>query len=368
MPESGIQLTPQPELLTNDELMRIARVFVQHGVQKIRLTGGEPTVRRNLVDIVARLRAELGAPDEAADKGSAVAAAGAASAAGPSQAHGLHTIGMTSNGVALQRILPDLKRAGLTHINISLDTLQPHRFASMSRRNAELFSAVWGSIDTALSLGFASVKINVVAMAGINDDELVPFVALTQHMPLQVRFIEFMPFPGNDFRASSVLGYREMVSRIQGAYPTFEPLQASKGETAKIWRVPGHAGSVGFITTMTDEFCGSCDRLRLTSDGHLKVCLHGREEYNLRDILRRENSTDEDIAQAIGAAVKRKHSALGGAKGAMALIRRSAVEQGTGATGSAEAAEPEAASRATPGAAAGPQVRMGQREMIRIGG
>jgi cyclic pyranopterin phosphate synthase len=333
MPAAGVPLTPAPQLLSPAELARAAAVLVRSlGVTKIRLTGGEPTLRRDLEVIVAglaRLRQD-----------------------------GLKTLAMTTNGVLLPRArLAALAAAGLTHVNISLDTLRPERFAAISRRPAAAAARVWDAIHAALDPGVGlagPVKVNCVVMRGVNDDELAAFVGLTRDLPLEVRFIELMPFAGNDWdgadadaAAAAVAGgggstacssgpgsgggggrfmsYQEMVAAIRAVYPTFGPLGeiphaleagadsrlVTVQDTAKRWGVAGHAGSVGFITTISDAFCGTCNRVRLTADGALKVCLHGNDEMSLRDVMRTGGS-DADVAAAVRAGVAAKHFALGG--------------------------------------------------------
>lgn len=182
---------------------------------------------------------------------------------------GLNTIAITTNGLVLHRKLPKLVEAGLTHVNISLDTLMDFKFEVISRRKG--FKQVLKGIDTALELGIP-VKLNCVAMKGFNDDEIVDFVAMTKDKDIDIRFIEYMPFGGNKWSEGRFLSYVDMVAIIQEKYPDFAPIEALKAEvTAKAWKVPGHAGQIGFITSMSDHFCGDCNRLRMTHDGNLKV-------------------------------------------------------------------------------------------------
>lgn len=285
MPDDGVALTPREQLLTTDEIMRLATLFVECGVTKIRLTGGEPTLRPDIGQLAGRLGALRG--------------------------RGLRSLGLTSNGIVLGRQLPALKEAGLSAVNISLDTLKPERFERLARRPGH--AKVMASIRTAVELGYDPVKVNVVVMRGVNDDEVADFAALTRHQPINVRFIEYMPFDGNVWSDSKMVPYKELVSRIQAAFPDtpLERLDDPKGEVAKNFRLQGHRGSVSFITSMTQHFCSDCNRLRLLADGNLKVCLFGASEVSLRDAMR-GGATDEDLRAIIAVAVGRKRAAHAG--------------------------------------------------------
>lgn len=277
MPEDGVELQPEEKLLSTDEIVRLATTFVREGVTKIRLTGGEPTVRRDILDLVARL--------------------------GQLRRYGLKELAMTSNGIALKRKLPNLVKAGLTHLNLSLDTLDPWRYQLMSRRKG--LEVVLETIDLAIKLGVQPLKINCVVIKGLNDSEINDFVEFTRTRPVEVRFIEYMPFDGNRWNKDKMLSYKDMLARIETAFPTFSKVVDHKNDTSKGWRVPGFVGKVGFITSMTNHFCGSCNRLRVTSDGNLKVCLFGNTEVSLRDMMR-ASADDGELLKVIGAAVKRK--------------------------------------------------------------
>ncbi|XP_071775062.1 molybdenum cofactor biosynthesis protein 1 isoform X1 [Centroberyx gerrardi] len=275
MPEEGVKLTPRAQLLSTSEVLTLARLFVQEGVEKIRLTGGEPLIRPDVLDIIAELR----------------------------KLEGLKTIAVTTNGMNLARLLPKLKEAGLDLINISLDSLVPAKFEFIVRRKG--FHKVMEGIDKAIEMGYNPVKVNCVVMRGLNEDELLDFVALTEKKPLEVRFIEYMPFDGNKWNFKKMVSYQEMLDHIRQQWPALEMLPIGHAETAKTYKVPGFKGQVGFITSMSDHFCGSCNRLRLTADGNLKVCLFGNSEVSLRDVLR-SGASDEELLQIIGAAVGRK--------------------------------------------------------------
>ncbi|XP_023383332.1 molybdenum cofactor biosynthesis protein 1 isoform X2 [Pteropus vampyrus] len=282
MPEEGVPLTPKADLLTTKEILTLARLFVKEGVDKIRLTGGEPLIRPDVVDIVAQLH----------------------------QLQGLRTIGVTTNGINLARLLPQLQKAGLGAINISLDTLIPAKFEFIVRRKG--FHKVMEGIHKAIDLGYSPVKINCVVMRGLNEDELLDFVALTEGLPLDVRFIEYMPFDGNKWNFKKMVSYKEMLDTLQQQWPELEKLPEEESSTAKTFKIPGFRGHISFITSMSEHFCGTCNRLRITADGNLKVCLFGSSEVSLRDHLR-AGASEEELLRIIGAAVgrkKRQHAEL----------------------------------------------------------
>ncbi|XP_032265771.1 molybdenum cofactor biosynthesis protein 1 isoform X2 [Phoca vitulina] len=282
MPEEGVPLTPKADLLTTEEILTLARLFVKEGIDKIRLTGGEPLIRPDVVDIVAQLH----------------------------QLEGLRTIGITTNGINLARLLPQLQKAGLSAINISLDTLVPAKFEFIVRRKG--FHKVMAGIHKAIELGYSPVKVNCVVMRGLNEDELLDFVALTEGLPLDVRFIEYMPFDGNRWNFKKMVSYKEMLNTLQQQWPELEKLPEEESSTAKTFKIPGFRGQLSFITSMSEHFCGTCNRLRITADGNLKVCLFGNSEVSLRDHLR-AGASEEELLRIIGAAVgrkKRQHAEL----------------------------------------------------------
>ncbi|XP_077586665.1 molybdenum cofactor biosynthesis protein 1 isoform X3 [Stigmatopora nigra] len=273
MPEEGVSLTPRGRLLATGEILTLARLFVREGVDKIRLTGGEPLIRPDVLDIVGKGLLRSGAPP------SVSAGSGGrrpfptlwcvAAAAQLRKLEGLKTVAVTTNGLNLARLLPPLKEAGLDLINISLDSLVPAKFEFIVRRKG--FHKVMESIDRAIEMGYDPVKVNCVVMRGFNEDELLDFVALTEKKPLEVRFIEYMPFDGNKWNFQKMVSYREMLDGIRQRWPDLEKLPAGKSDTAKTFKVPGFRGRLGFITSMSEHFCGSCNRLRVTADGNLKV-------------------------------------------------------------------------------------------------
>lgn len=281
MPADGVELTPKPSLLSQNEIIRVARLFVASGVDKIRLTGGEPTIRKDIEDICLQL----------------------------SNLKGLKTLAITTNGITLGRKLPRLKECGLNALNISLDTLVPAKFEFMTRRKGH--ERVLESINAAVDLGYNPVKVNCVIMRGFNDDEICDFVELTREKPINVRFIEFMPFDGNVWNVKKMVPYSEMLDKVVQQFKNVSRLQDHPTDTAKNFRIDGFVGTVSFITSMTEHFCAGCNRLRLLADGNLKVCLFGPSEVSLRDPIR-SGVDDPGLREIIGAAVKRKKAAHAG--------------------------------------------------------
>ncbi|KAL7412855.1 hypothetical protein BDY24DRAFT_407153 [Mrakia frigida] len=279
MPEDGVELQPAINMLSDAEVLKIATLFVNEGVNKIRVTGGEPTVRKGIMELMASLNTL--------------------------RPKGLTQIGMTSNGIALHRKLPEMVENGLTHLNISLDTLVPAKFTFITRRQGH--SAVMKSLETALALRpkGLTTKLNVVVMRNFNEEELVDFVEMTREKEVEVRFIEYMPFSGNKWSHGKLFSYHDMLETIRVKFPDFAKVEDDPNDTSKGWKVPGFKGKVGFITSMTEHFCGTCNRLRITADGNLKVCLFGASEVSLRDQIR-ANASDEELLETIRLAVGRK--------------------------------------------------------------
>ena len=301
MPEEGVPLSPPSHLLTTPEISYLSALFVSQGVTKIRLTGGEPTIRRDILPLMHSV--------------------------GALRPKGLRELCLTTNGIALHRKLDGMAEAGLTGINLSLDTLDPFQFQIMTRRKG--FDAVMKSIDRILEmnkLGAAiKLKINCVVMRGINEREIIPFVEMGRDKDIEVRFIEYMPFDGNKWSQRKMLGYQEMLAMIQEKYPTLYKVQDHRNDTSKTFTVPGFLGRVGFITSMTHNFCGSCNRLRITSDGNLKVCLFGNSEVSLRDMLRKDHGgqpLDEEAMEALKRVEMDRRQALPGSTGSLGYSER----------------------------------------------
>ena len=328
MPADGAELSPEGALLSTPELLSLVDTFVGLGVRKVRLTGGEPTLRKDLPELVAAMMALRGGGGGGAEALSAPPEVAAARRLPPLDPPRLHTLALTSNGVRLGPLLPSLRAAGLTHVNISLDTLRRERLPAIARRPAAHWDRTWSALHSALAQGgwAGPPKLNVVVMRGVNADELPDFVRLTAALPLRLRFIELMPFAGNGWAEGAFVSTAEQLAAARGAFPELQrepPPGAGEGPatTSSEWRLPGAPGSVGFISPMSPVTCGTCNRLRLTADGNLKVCLHGAEEASLRDVLR----AGGDVPAAIAAALARKHAALGGTAGRLELAAAAAA-------------------------------------------
>jgi cyclic pyranopterin phosphate synthase len=263
MPAEGVAWRSHEEILSYEEITAVVRAGITRGYQKFRVTGGEPLVRRGIESLIHALAHEPGVLD----------------------------LGLTTNGTLLAEHSQSLWRAGLRRLNVSLDTLRPHRFLQLTGR--DLHGRVLEGIDKALALGFSPLKVNVVAQRGINDDEVLDFVAWTRTAPIEVRFIEFMPFPGNTWDPSRVVSVGELRTRIAEHFPLEATGQASGRGPARVHRVTGHAGRVGFISPMSESFCHRCNRIRLTAEGRLKACLLHPGEVDVRGPLRRGASLEE---------------------------------------------------------------------------
>lgn len=266
MPEEEYDFTPPSRLMQPAEIVALARVFVDQGVNKIRLTGGEPLVRKDAAAILlslSKLPVELT---------------------------------LTTNGTRLHHFTGVLQEAGVRSLNVSLDTLQPEKFNLITRRNE--FAAVRRNIQQLIEKGF-HVKVNCVVMKGLNDDELNDFIAWTKDTPVHIRFIEFMPFSGNRWSSNKVVTLQHILDTVGAQYP-YVPLQAGRHDTAKQFTVPGHAGTFAVISTMSAHFCGGCNRMRLTADGKLKNCLFSRTETDLLTPLRQGANVLPLIHQSIG--------------------------------------------------------------------
>jgi len=277
MPEEGMKWLPREELLTYEELTRVAKVCVERfGFESIRITGGEPTVRAHLPVLVRRL-ADLGVD-----------------------------LAMTTNGSTLAQQAGDLARAGLRRINISCDTLKPERFAAITGRPA--LPQVLEGIDAAVVAGLDPVKVNCVLVRGLNDDEILDFASFGRSKGVEVRFIEWMPLDAaGRWSSDQVVSATEVVEIIDSAWPLTAPDggRARDAAPAESYRYADGAGRVGVIASVTRQFCDSCDRNRLTAEGQLRNCLFSVRETDLRSILR-SGGTDDDLATAIEAEVGRK--------------------------------------------------------------
>ena len=276
MPAEGVEMRPHEELLTFDEIDALTRVFIDLGITKVRLTGGEPLMRRDIEHLCTRL----------------------------ARIPRLKTLAISTNGVLLHKKSKALRWAGVDHVNISLDTLRPDRFEYIAFRHK--LEDVLRGIEAAYGAGFHSVKINTVIMKGFNDDELFDFVDFAKFFSLNVRFIEYMPFLGNCWDSVKLMPYNEMFEMITSRYQLVPVRDGSiYAGPAKEFRVNDSGAIIGFITTMTDHFCHSCNRLRLTADGRLRNCLFAKDEVDLKRLLR-SGADRLEIASAIRSNVFQK--------------------------------------------------------------
>ncbi|MBZ5858329.1 GTP 3',8-cyclase MoaA [Flavihumibacter profundi] len=274
MPEEDYDFTPASRLMQAHEIEAIAKIFVEQGVDKIRLTGGEPLVRKDAADIIMSL-SKLPV-----------------------------NLTITTNGSRIHDYLDVLKEAGIRSLNISLDTLDRDKFLLVTRRDQ--FKQVYDNIQLLLQEGF-HVKVNMVVMKGMNENEINDFVAWTKNDPVHVRFIEFMPFSGNRWTSNKVVTWQEILTEVGARYDIL-PLAGDPHDTAKKYIVPGHAGTFAVISTMSANFCGNCNRIRLTADGKIKNCLFSQQETNLLQPLR----NGENILPLIHQNILAKAKELGG--------------------------------------------------------
>ena len=274
MPEEDYEFTPASKLMQADEILAISEIFVSMGVNKIRLTGGEPLVRKDakaIMEGLSKLPVKL-------------------------------TI--TTNGVRAHEFVDTFETAGIRSVNVSLDTLNADRFQLLTRRNQ--FATVKNNIEMLVNRHF-HVKVNMVVMKGINETELLDFVGWTKDLPVHVRFIEFMPFAGNKWQHEKVFSWQEMLEVITTVHPV-ERLSDGAHDTDKKYRVPGSPGTFAVISTMSAPFCSTCNRMRLTADGKMKNCLFSREETDLLTTFRQGG----DIRPLILKSIAEKAKELGG--------------------------------------------------------
>jgi cyclic pyranopterin phosphate synthase len=291
MPED-MTFRPNADLMQDDEIILFARLFARLGFHKFRLTGGEPTIRAHVVDLVREI----------------------------SHTPGVRSLSMTTNGVLLSRLAHPLAQAGLQRVNISLDTLDPDKFHRLTRWGK--LEDVWEGIEAAENAGLTPIKINAVLVQGYNEADVVQLARLTLDHPWQVRFIEMMPFAGaTDLQTGHVVRAEEMQIRIQNALGPMETVNGGKldGE-ARLFHLPGAKGDLGFISSVTQPFCASCTRARLTADGRLRLCLLREGEVDLLTPLR-SGSSLEDLRQLILDGIWQKPWGHGLADGIIPLNR-----------------------------------------------
>lgn len=267
MPKEGIKWKERKEILTFEEIFRTSKLFVSMGIKKIRITGGEPMLRSNIESLIADL----------------------------ASLKGLETLAMTTNAFKLKEKALTLKMCGLNKLNISLDTLRKDRFKAITNRDN--LDDVLAGINSALIAGFTPLKLNMVVMAKVNNDEIIDFIRFIKDKPINIRFIEFMPFKDNKWAVDRFVSYSKMRHIIQKHYELV-PIKCQISEVAKDFCIEGFTGTVSFITSMTENFCLSCNRIRLTADGFLKTCLFHTPESSLRDAMR-AGASDNELSDMI---------------------------------------------------------------------
>ncbi|TAL59533.1 MAG: GTP 3',8-cyclase MoaA [Bacteroidetes bacterium] len=276
MPEEGIALRPKSQFMTKEEVIRMAETFVSLGIKKIRLTGGEPLVRNDAKEIIDALS---GLPVELA---------------------------ITTNGILVNKYIDTFISSGLKSVNVSLDSLQRDKLNSITRRN--YFDTIISNIRLLIKNNF-HVKLNAVIIRGVNDDEIVDFIEFTKDNNVHFRFIEFMPFDGNKWDWSKGLSYKEILDMVKLKYRNnLTRMEDRKNDTSRNFRVHGYKGTFAIISSVTNPFCGTCNRIRLTADGKIKNCLFSDSETDLLSAMRRE----EDIIPMIQETVWHKKSMRGG--------------------------------------------------------
>jgi molybdenum cofactor biosynthesis protein A len=277
MPINGVPLSPKSNLMTAQEVYEIAKVFVKNGVDKIRLTGGEPLLRKDfptIIQMLSTLNVQMS---------------------------------ITSNAVLIDRHISDLKKYGVNDINISLDTLATDKFMHIAKRDQ--FKKVYENLLLLIHEGFR-VKVNVVLIKGFNENEITDFIKLTKELPVSVRFIEFMPFDGNKWEKEKMISYEEVMRYVYNEFEKkdVERLVDAKNDTTKNYKIKSYKGSFGIISSVTNPFCDSCNRIRLTANGNLKNCLFSNTETNLLAQFR-EGKSIEPIIQKV---IMKKHKMRGG--------------------------------------------------------
>lgn len=291
MPEIGMKFMPRPELLTTDELLLVIRAAARAGFQKIRLTGGEPTLRPDIVEIVREIK----------------------------RTPGITHIAMTTNALRLEQLAEPLHAAGLNRVNISIDTLDAEKFRRMTRGGT--FAKVWAGIEAADRVGLHPIKLNSVVVRGMNDDEVSQLAALTLRYPWEMRFIEVMPLTGvADVAHDGVVTTAELIERLTAAFGPLEDLGLAPADSARRYRIPGAPGKLGFISSVSEPFCATCNRMRLTSDGRLHLCLLRDNEVDLRAAIRGGATVDE-VEQIIRHAVMIKPWGHGLPDGVLPTLR-----------------------------------------------
>lgn len=271
MPEHGIDWLSRDELMSYEEMLRICTVLIKSGIEKIRITGGEPFARKDIMSFLTQL----------------------------STINGLKELTLTTNGVLTAPYIPELKKIGIKSVNLSLDTLDREKFRSITHRDE--LPAVLETMEQLLAHGI-QVKLNTVVMDSRNTDDILPIVALTKDLPISVRFIEEMPFNGDSHQYQSLSwDYIRILNTIKKEHPEMAKLQDAAYSTSYNYYIPGHKGSIGLIAAYTRSFCGTCNRIRITPQGTLKTCLYDNGVMNVRDLLRKGLSDADIETHVLGA-------------------------------------------------------------------
>ncbi len=276
VPKEGFNHLPHGDILSYEEILRVVTLASEVGVNKFRITGGEPLVRRGVIDLIAKINA----------------------------IDGVETT-FTTNGLLLEDMAEELKSAGVRRLNISLDSLNPKRFADITK--IDDLDKVLRGIEKAHALGFTPLKLNIVIMKGVNDDEIEDFVNLTRRKNYHVRFIEFMPMKANGWDRSKFIAADEVEYMVEKLFTIRPDSSDPKGSPSRNYTIDGHLGKIGFISPVSRHFCDSCNRIRLTSDGHIRSCLLRKGEIDIRPALRR-GAEDDEIRGLIREAVMLKPS------------------------------------------------------------
>ena len=250
MPADGVCKKDHEQMLTEDEMITAVEAAASLGIKKLRITGGEPLVKKNILSICRRAAA----------------------------VEGINEVCLTTNGILLPQMAKDLREAGVRRINLSLDTLKPEKYNYITRIGT--LDDFWAGLHAALDAGFVKIKINAVLIGGFNDDEIVPLAELTKQYPVDVRFIEMMPmYDSGDFKEAAFVPNTRVLELLPEAQ-----LVNPDGGVAKLYRLPGGQGNIGLISPVNAHFCGSCNRIRLTADGKIKPCLHSADEYSVKGL------------------------------------------------------------------------------------
>jgi len=273
MPEEGIKYVPRADLLTYEEMLRLIEISADMGVNKIRITGGEPFVRKGMIDFLESI----------------------------SKVDGIEYLHITTNGTLTDQYIGRMVEMGMSSVNLSLDTLDKQRFFDITRRDE--FDKVWSTLQQLVDAGIKT-KLNAVVMSGRNTQDILPFVRLTEKYPIGVRFIEEMPFNGSDREAGGLhWNHIRILEEIRSEFPGIEKLQDPPFSTSQNYRVPGFEGSVGIIAAYSRTFCGTCNRLRVTPVGLLKTCLYDGGVFNIKDLMRQgasDSQVKDSLLDAIG--------------------------------------------------------------------